>query len=66
MEMGHVFYLGSKYSAVLNATVQGAQGGSTPQPAEMGCYGIGITRVLAALLETKRDAEGIVWPHVVV
>jgi len=61
IEVGHIFQLGSNYSAKMNATVLDANGKS--QVLEMGCYGIGITRVVAAAIEQNFDKYGIVWPE---
>jgi prolyl-tRNA synthetase len=60
IEVGHIFYLGTKYSQVMNATFLDVNG--KPQPMEMGCYGIGITRLPAAAIEQNHDARGIIWP----
>ncbi|MET0383284.1 MAG: proline--tRNA ligase [Burkholderiaceae bacterium] len=60
IEVGHVFYLGTKYSEPMNATYLDETG--KPRPFEMGCYGIGVTRILAAAIEQNHDARGIVWP----
>ena len=60
IEVGHVFYLGTKYSKAMNATFLDETG--KPQPFEMGCYGIGVTRVVAAAIEQNNDARGIIWP----
>jgi prolyl-tRNA synthetase len=60
IEVGHVFYLGTKYSKALNATF--LDEGSKPQLMEMGCYGIGVTRILGAAIEQSHDARGILWP----
>lgn len=61
IECAHTFYLGTKYSSVLNCTFR--EGNKPEQiPAEMGCYGIGVTRVLAAVAEAKYDDKGIAWP----
>ena len=60
IEVGHVFYLGTKYSKAMNATFLGDNG--KPQFLEMGCYGIGITRLPAAAIEQNHDAKGIIWP----
>ena len=60
IEVGQTFYLGTKYSRSLNATYQDAQG--QDHPMEMGCYGIGITRTVAAAIEQHHDADGIRWP----
>ncbi len=60
IEVGHVFYLGTKYSQALNATYLDESG--KPRLMEMGCYGIGVTRILGAAIEQNHDARGIVWP----
>ncbi len=60
IEVGHVFYLGTKYSRAMNATFLDAAG--KPQFFEMGCYGIGITRLPAAAIEQNHDERGIIWP----
>ncbi len=60
IEVGHVFALGNVYSKAMGATYLDAQG--QPQLMEMGCYGIGVTRVVAAAIEQNHDARGIVWP----
>lgn len=60
IEVGHVFYLGLKYSKAMQATFLDADGAE--KPFEMGCYGIGITRILAAAIEQNHDARGIRWP----
>jgi prolyl-tRNA synthetase len=60
IEVGHVFYLGTKYSKAMNATFLDETG--KPQFMEMGCYGIGVTRILGAAIEQNHDARGIVWP----
>ena len=60
IEIGHVFYLGTKYSQAMNATFLGENG--KPQFMEMGCYGIGITRLPAAAIEQNHDERGIIWP----
>jgi len=60
IEMGHVFKLGTKYSEALGATFQNREG--KPHPLLMGCYGIGITRIVAAVIEQHHDDKGIVWP----
>ena len=60
IEVGHIFYLGTKYSKAMNATFLDENG--KPQPMEMGCYGIGITRLPAAAIEQNHDARGIIWP----
>ncbi|MCU0965267.1 MAG: proline--tRNA ligase [Burkholderiaceae bacterium] len=60
IEVGHVFYLGTKYSKAMNATFLDESG--KPQVMEMGCYGIGVTRILGAAIEQSHDARGILWP----
>lgn len=60
IEVGQTFYLGAKYSTALNATYLDAQG--QQHPLEMGCYGIGITRTVAAAIEQHNDENGIIWP----
>ena len=60
IEVGHIFQLGTKYSETMNASVLDEQGRS--QPMVMGCYGIGITRIVAAAIEQNHDANGIIWP----
>jgi prolyl-tRNA synthetase len=60
IEVGHVFYLGTKYSRAMNASFLDETG--KPQPFEMGCYGIGVTRIAAAAIEQNHDARGIIWP----
>jgi prolyl-tRNA synthetase len=60
IEVGHVFYLGTKYSKAMNATYLDENG--KPQLMEMGCYGIGITRLLGAAIEQNHDERGIIWP----
>lgn len=61
IEIGHVFYLGTKYSAAMNATFLDSDG--KPKPFEMGCYGIGITRLPAAAIEQNHDDKGMIWPQ---
>ncbi|HEX8010583.1 MAG TPA: proline--tRNA ligase [Casimicrobiaceae bacterium] len=61
IEVGHVFALGTLYSQVLGATFLDA--GGQPQAMEMGCYGIGVTRVVAAAIEQNFDERGIIWPQ---
>lgn len=63
IEVGHIFQLGSKYSEALKATVQGEDGRN--QILMMGCYGIGITRVVAAAIEQNHDDRGIIWPDAI-
>ena len=63
IEVGHVFYLGTKYSKAMNATFLDETG--KPQFLEMGCYGIGITRLPAAAIEQNHDERGIIWPDAI-
>ena len=60
IEVGQVFYLGKKYSESMGATYLDAEG--RERPVEMGCYGIGISRLVAAAVEQNNDANGIIWP----
>jgi len=60
IEVGHVFFLGTKYSAAMKATY--LDEGGKPQLMQMGCYGIGVTRILGAAIEQNHDERGIVWP----
>jgi prolyl-tRNA synthetase len=60
IEVGHIFQLGTKYSEAMGCTVLDEQGRArTPT---MGCYGIGVSRVVAAAIEQNHDAKGIIWP----
>ncbi|MGA8708417.1 MAG: proline--tRNA ligase [Steroidobacteraceae bacterium] len=61
IEVGHIFQLGRKYSASMNATVLDEAG--TPVQMLMGCYGIGVTRIVAAAIEQNHDERGIIWPE---
>ena len=60
IEVGQVFYLGTKYSQAMGATFLDPNG--KEQPIEMGCYGIGVTRTAAAAIEQNHDENGIIWP----
>ena len=60
IEVGHIFQLGKKYSDALNATVLNAQGKA--EVLTMGCYGIGVSRIVAAAIEQNHDERGIAWP----
>jgi prolyl-tRNA synthetase len=60
IEVGNIFYLGTKYSAAMKATFLDPAG--QERPIEMGCYGIGITRTAAAAVEQHHDDQGIIWP----
>lgn len=61
IEVGHIFQLGTKYSEALKASVLNKNGKAVIMP--MGCYGIGVTRVVAACIEQNHDAQGIIWPE---
>lgn len=61
IEVGHIFQLGDKYSAALKATALDENGKSVVM--SMGCYGIGVTRVIAACIEQNHDEHGIIWPE---
>ncbi|MEN9539321.1 MAG: hypothetical protein RLZZ126_1556 [Pseudomonadota bacterium] len=63
IEVGHVFYLGTKYSKAMNASFLDENG--KPQLMEMGCYGIGVTRLVAAAIEQNHDDKGIIWPDAI-
>jgi prolyl-tRNA synthetase len=60
IEVGHIFYFGAKYSKPMGAVVAGANGEEIP--IEMGSYGIGISRLVGALIEANHDENGIIWP----
>jgi len=60
VEVGHVFKLGTKYSQAMGATFLDENGRS--QPMIMGCYGIGVSRTIAAVIEQNNDEDGIIWP----
>tara|TARA_B100001245_G_scaffold221514_1_gene192823 strand:+ start:5933 stop:7627 length:1695 start_codon:yes stop_codon:yes gene_type:complete len=61
IEVGHIFQLGTKYSDSLNAKIKSSEGNDIPMT--MGCYGIGITRIIAAAIEQNHDERGIIWPE---
>jgi len=63
IEVGHIFQLGTKYSEALNATIQDQKGNDIPM--SMGCYGIGITRIVGAAVEQNHDTKGIIWPETI-
>jgi prolyl-tRNA synthetase len=63
IEVGHIFYFGTKYSKPMNAVVAGPDGQSVP--VEMGSYGIGVSRLVGAIIEASHDENGIVWPEAV-
>ena len=60
IEIGHIFYFGTKYSAEMGATVSGPDGKNIP--VHMGSYGIGVSRLVAAIIEASHDDKGIIWP----
>ncbi len=62
IEVGHIFQLGNKYSTAMKATVLNEQGKSSVM--EMGCYGIGVSRIVAAAIEQHHDDQGITWPDI--
>ncbi len=61
IEVGHIFYFGTKYSEAMNATVVGPDGERTP--IEMGSYGIGPSRLVGAIIEASHDENGVIWPE---
>ncbi|MFO0388407.1 MAG: proline--tRNA ligase [Alphaproteobacteria bacterium] len=61
IEVGHIFYLGKKYSEALGCKVPGADGKEVIM--EMGCYGIGVSRLVGAIIEASHDDAGIIWPE---
>ena len=60
IDLGHIFKLGTKYTSMLNASYLNAKGQSNP--IVMGCYGIGVSRLIATIIEQNHDGQGIVWP----
>lgn len=63
IELGHIFQLGTKYSESMGATVLDTAG--KPTPIAMGCYGIGVSRIVAAAIEQSHDDNGIIWPEAI-
>jgi prolyl-tRNA synthetase len=63
IEVGHIFYFGEKYSAPMKASVQGPDG--VDRPVHMGSYGVGVSRLLGAIIEASHDEAGIIWPDAV-
>lgn len=63
IEVGHIFYFGTKYSAPMNAVVQGPDGQMVP--VQMGSYGIGVSRLVGGIIEASHDEHGIIWPDAV-
>jgi prolyl-tRNA synthetase len=61
IEVGQIFYFGTKYSEPMGATVQGPDG--KPTPVHMGSHGIGVSRLLGAIIEASHDDKGIIWPE---
>ncbi len=61
IEVGHIFQLGTKYSEAMGAKIINKEGKESPMV--MGCYGIGVSRIVAAAIEQNHDANGIIWPH---
>jgi len=61
IEVGHIFYLGKKYSSAMNATVPGTNGENITL--DMGCYGVGVSRLVGAIIEASHDDNGIIWPE---
>jgi prolyl-tRNA synthetase len=61
IEVGQIFYFGTKYSEAMGATVQGRDG--KPVPVHMGSHGIGVSRLLGAIIEASHDEKGIIWPE---
>ena len=61
IEVGHIFQLGTKYSESMGATIQDQEGRDVTMP--MGCYGIGVTRIVGAAIEQNHDDNGIIWPE---
>ncbi len=61
IEVGHIFYFGTKYSEPMGAVVAGADGRETP--IHMGSYGIGVSRLVGAIIEASHDDDGIIWPE---
>ena len=61
IEVGHIFYFGTKYTAAMNMMVQTPDGGSVHP--EMGSYGIGVSRLMGAIIEASHDDNGIIWPE---
>ena len=61
IEVGHIFFFGAKYSAAMGMTVQGPDG--SPVVPQMGSYGIGVSRLMGAIIEASHDEAGIIWPE---
>ncbi|RDA90527.1 hypothetical protein CP533_4149 [Ophiocordyceps camponoti-saundersi (nom. inval.)] len=65
LELGHMFFLGTRYSEPLNLRVRTPDGSQDPVPVQMGCYGIGISRLVGAVAEHMSDERGLVWPRAI-
>ena len=63
IEVGHIFQLGDKYSKAMNATVLDENGKATVM--QMGCYGMGVTRLVSAIIEQNHDDKGMIWPTII-
>ena len=63
IEVGHIFYFGTKYSAPMNAVVAGPDG--EKRPVHMGSYGVGVSRLVGAVIEACHDEDGIIWPEAI-
>ncbi|HEX5005718.1 MAG TPA: proline--tRNA ligase, partial [Hyphomonadaceae bacterium] len=63
IEVGHIFYFGTKYSAPMKAEVMGPDG--KPVPVQMGSYGVGVSRLVGAIIEASHDEKGVIWPAAV-
>jgi prolyl-tRNA synthetase len=63
IEVGHIFYFGTKYSAPMKAEVMGPDG--KPAPVQMGSYGVGVSRLVGAIIEASHDEKGVIWPAAV-
>jgi prolyl-tRNA synthetase len=63
IEVGHIFYFGTKYSAPMKAEVAGPDG--KPAPVHMGSYGVGVSRLVGAIIEASHDDKGVIWPAAV-
>ncbi len=61
IEVGHIFYFGTKYSAPMRANVAGPDGAE--HPVHMGSYGVGVSRLVGAIIEASHDVDGIIWPE---
>ncbi len=61
IEVGHIFFLGDKYSKAMNATIQNKDGDDVS--VQMGCHGVGVSRLLGAIIEANHDEGGIIWPQ---